>query len=636
MFDLFRQLFDSSGIPHGYCIAWEPQLLWTMVAGNALVALAYFSIPVALYRFTRLQPDLPFRSMFWLFCTFIFFCGLTHIIDIVNIWRPVYRLDGAMMALTAGVSVATASALFPLVPRASAYLDGVRAQGEELLRLNAVLQQTGEELHLRNHALENSEKRFRQTLEHAPIGLALVGLDGQFLDVNQSLSSMFGYPTEVLRQKKFQDITHPDDLAADTLRAKRLIAGEETSIRWIKRYITASGEVITAQIDSTLLQDASGTPLYFISQIQDVTERQRVEAALRKSEALAQSLSRLEEVLQICRSREELGPPVAEACLSLFPGSSGALYLRNASRNWMELLHQWGGSAVSEPVFTPQECWGLRDGKKTWAWFGQPHRHRCSHLGTADGAGTLDVCLPMLAQGDVIGLLYLSVPRHSPAGDLKACEEDIAAAERVAGRLGVAAANLDLLETLRVQSVRDPLTGLYNRRHLMESLSRDLARAQRDGIGLAVMMIDIDHFKRFNDEHGHAVGDIALVRVAQVLSAFCRRGDLAARYGGEEFTVVMTTTDQASAVRRAQALCQIVDRITVDVPGGAELSVTISLGLAMFPGDAQQAPELINAADQALYRAKRAGRNCVVWIGAEAEAEIMSAELPAAPEPGAA
>lgn len=614
MFSPLGKLLESSGIPHGYCIAWEPHLLWTMVGSNALVALAYFSIPLALYRFVRLQPGLPFGSIFLLFSAFIFFCGLTHVMGIVNLWYPMYRLDGAVMAMTAGVSVATAIVLFPLVGRASGYLDEVRAQGRELHRVNDSLQISGVELHLRNQALETSERRFRQTLENAPIGLAILGMDGQFLEVNQALGQIIGLSPDQLRQMDSATFIQPDDLERVHENARRLIENKASNFRLMLQIAPQPESRLTIQLDVTLLREADGLPLHFIAQIQDVTERQRMEQALRRREAQAQTLGKLDEVLQLCQNEKELGAPVARACLELYPGCSGVLYVRNASRNWVETLHAWGQPMISEPVFAPDECWALRKGHRAWLWNEQPHRHRCRHLGEGEGDHSTRLCLPMLARGEAIGLLHLQIP-HDTAIDCDFSEAALAPIEHVASRVGVAVTNLQLLESLRFQSIRDPLTGLHNRRHLQESLIRDLARAERDGTELAVLMIDIDHFKAFNDEHGHVIGDLVLKQVADAIGSFCRRGDLACRYGGEEFTAAMTVVDEANAFKRAQVLCQMIERTRIEVHEGRELSVTVSIGLAVFPTHASSVDTLLAAADEALYRAKRLGRNRVVSAG---------------------
>lgn len=603
-------LLESRGIPHGYCIAWEPRLLWAMVIGNGLVATAYFSIPFALGRFLRRQPQLPFGWMFTLFGAFIFFCGLTHIIDIVNLWYPLYRLDAMVMAVTAGVSVATALTLFPLVRRAAHYLDEVRAQGVQLGQLNTRLKASGEALEQRNAELSAGERRFRLTVEAAPIGMAIVGLDGRWLEVNAALCEMLGYTREELLSRSFQDITHPEDLERDLSEVHSLLEGRKSKYRINKRYFRQDGAVISVQLDVALLRDDEGQSQHFISQIQDITERQSLLAGLRASEAEARLLSELDNALQSCITPEEIGPFVSRACLQLFRHGSGVLYRINASETHLESLHIWGDEGASEPVFSPEDCWGLRRGEPWLCEAGDGRRVPCKHRGRPHDRGGFvesSLCLPLSGQGDLIGLLY--VQWHP---DTSLPPRAVEVADMVAARVGLALANLALRETLRNQSIRDPLTGLYNRRHLEESLSRDFARAERDAGPIAVLMIDVDHFKRFNDEHGHTLGDIALRRVADEIAAFCRRGDLASRYGGEEFTVVMTQISENEALARAEALCAQIRRVRVETRNHRMLSVTISIGVAHFPTHGETPAQILDAADRALYRAKRDGRDRVV------------------------
>lgn len=612
MFDRLTQLLDASGIPHGYCIAWEPRLLWTMVVSNALIAGAYFTIPFALNRFLRKQPDVPFGWMFVLFSAFIFFCGVTHLVEVVNIWRPTYRLEGALLAITAGFSVATALALFPLVPKVSNFLDEQKAAARRLTALNEELRATGDELAERNRELNLSELRFRKTFEGAPIGLALVGIeDGRLLEVNRAFCAMLGYGREEMVCMNFQQITHPDDLKDDLDNVARLLRGEAASYRMTKRYFAKDGRTVLAILDVTLIRDESGMPLYFISQIQDITERQRIELALRESERLARALNEMDELLQVSQALHEIGPPVARACIALYPGCAGVVYLRKASENWMESLYRWGDPAISEPVFAVEECWSIRRGQPVAVRLDQPTLTRCAHIGLPGNRRWASLCLPMVAQGTTLGLLHLQVPTEAMGDASVEMGRFQEPAERVAAHAAIAIANLQLRETLRRQSIRDPLTGLFNRRHLEESLARDLARADRDGSSLAVLMIDVDHFKRFNDEHGHAVGDLALKRVGETLSAFCRQGDLACRYGGEEFTVVLTQLEVETALARAESLRHQVSRIRVETRSGALAPVTVSIGVALYPLHAQSLSLLIDRADEALYAAKQAGRDRV-------------------------
>jgi diguanylate cyclase (GGDEF)-like protein/PAS domain S-box-containing protein len=613
MTEVINQLFSVRGIPHGYCFSWDPQLLWTMVGANALVAAAYFSIPFALNRFIRLQPGMPFKGIFLLFSGFIFFCGVTHVIDIINVWRPMYQLEGMIMSMTALLSIATAAVMFPLVPKASRFLDEQRAQGARLEALNEELRETTSAMTLQNQQLELSEARFRSTFEGAPIGLAIVGLDGRWLEVNQALCTILDYPAEMLMRMTFGDLTHPDDLQSDLDQVNALIRGDYSRYHMKKRYIARGGREVMATLDVALIRDKAGEPLMFISQIQDITLRSQTEAALRKSELRGRTLAALGESLQSCQQVTEIGPPLADACLALFPGCSGTLYALNNSENWLRSEHTWGNDPVSEPVCAVDDCWSLRRGGPFLVCHDQTNVNRCRHIKPNIGGDECSLCLPMLAQGDVVGMLHLNL---QPQGHAENLDHNHAAlietGEQIAGRVAVAMANLNLRESLLYQSIRDPLTNLYNRRHLEESMARDIARAQRDSTQIAVMMMDVDHFKRYNDEYGHASGDFALKTVADVLAAFCRHGDLAGRYGGEEFTVVLTHIDEASALHRAESLRQQIAAAKATMRARTLPPVTVSIGVALYPLHGDTTESLLAAADRALYRAKESGRNTVV------------------------
>jgi len=166
-------------------------------------------------------------------------------------------------------------------------------------------------------------------------------------------------------------------------------------------------------------------------------------------------------------------------------------------------------------------------------------------------------------------------------------------------------ANIRLSE----QVVRDPLTGLFNRRYLEESLEREVARAKRSGTPLGIMMIDIDHFKRINDTFGHAAGDEVLVAVSRCMHSMTRVEDILCRYGGEEFVLVMTAAALDTIRERAEMLREGVRQLKIMFDGHHVGHVTISVGIAVHPDHGETGPQAMEAADVALYRAKQSGRN---------------------------
>jgi diguanylate cyclase (GGDEF)-like protein len=182
----------------------------------------------------------------------------------------------------------------------------------------------------------------------------------------------------------------------------------------------------------------------------------------------------------------------------------------------------------------------------------------------------------------------------------------------IAEQLALALGNARLRESLRRQSVLDPLTGLFNRRHFDAALKRELARARRKNVPVSLVLVDIDHFKRVNDDYGHAIGDAVLRTIAQQLRLGIREGDIACRYGGEEMVLLLPECTAADASKRAEAIRVALAAITPNPEGEGPESVTASFGVAAYPVHAQDAEALFWAADKALYRAKQYGRNRVV------------------------
>jgi diguanylate cyclase (GGDEF)-like protein len=211
----------------------------------------------------------------------------------------------------------------------------------------------------------------------------------------------------------------------------------------------------------------------------------------------------------------------------------------------------------------------------------------------------------MISQGEVLGLLSVSVPRGPDTA------VELAAATTISEQLAIGISNINLREVLRRQSTVDELTGLYNRRYFDETLRRELFRAERMRASLAVVMIDLDHFKSMNDTYGHEAGDLVLRTVGRCLREGVRRSDIACRYGGEELVLVLPECDAAAARACAETLRTTVAALALDHGGAALPQVTASFGVALWPAHAEDAHALVQAADRALYAAKHEGRNRV-------------------------
>lgn len=235
----------------------------------------------------------------------------------------------------------------------------------------------------------------------------------------------------------------------------------------------------------------------------------------------------------------------------------------------------------------------------------------CKHL---SGTPSSYICVPMISQGEALGVFHL---QHSQSDETQGHSRafDQGLVETVADTISLAIANLKLRETLRNQSTRDLLTGLHNRRFMDESLTREIHRAIRNQHPLGVIMLDIDHFKNFNDTFGHEAGDAVLHELGNFLMRSIRKGDIACRYGGEEFLLLLPEATLENTRQRAQELCDEVRKIEVQYRGEMLGNITVSIGVAAFPDYGESRDDVVQAADRALYQAKKEGRNRVVVAG---------------------
>ena len=326
-------------------------------------------------------------------------------------------------------------------------------------------------------------------------------------------------------------------------------------------------------------------------------------AELQHKSADLRALSRYGSMLQSCVTPEEALKLTARMLATLRPGTAGTLYRMRNSQDHAEAALHWGThGATSAEALAPDACWALRRDQPYLAE--DAAAVHCPHVPGPVHAGVATACIPLSAQGVQLGLLYLS---DEDAGFL----ERMDIIESVAEQLSMALANVSLQERLRLQSIRDPLTGLFNRRYLEESATRELSRCARRELPLALMMLDVDHFKAFNDVHGHAGGDALLAELGNLLAEHSRGEDIACRYGGEEFTLILPEAPLETALARAETIRQAVEAMHVRHLGRELPKVTVSIGVAVFPQHASAAAGLLQVADEALYRAKRAGRNRV-------------------------
>lgn len=313
------------------------------------------------------------------------------------------------------------------------------------------------------------------------------------------------------------------------------------------------------------------------------------------------NLAQMNEFLQACLNLEEAESILSDSLPRLFPHTHGIVYLVNNSKNFLKAIAVWG-LAKSSNNFAPDECWALRRGSTHLVDSATSNLH-CNHIEHQTGS---TLCIPMIAKGKTLGMIHI---RFDDSASVDQLTEELA--ETVAQNIAMSFANLTLQNELRYQSLRDPLTGLFNRRYLQESLTKEINRAHRKQQFIGVMMLDIDHFKRFNDTYGHSAGDHVLQQVTSYIMLEIRQYDIACRYGGEELVLILPDASIEKTIMRAEEIRTGISNLKLEYDGKKLGAISVSIGVSCFPDDGIDLESLIQGADRALYEAKEGGRNCV-------------------------
>ncbi|MEQ9552425.1 MAG: diguanylate cyclase [Coleofasciculus sp. G3-WIS-01] len=467
--------------------------------------------------------------------------------------------------------------------------------------------------------LRESEKRFRSMFDQVAVGIVQATLSGEFLWVNQKFINLVQYSAEELQNKTCKDITHADDVDQELSCLDQLLAGEIDTFSREKRYMRKDGSEVWVNLSGSLIRDSKGEPKSYIGVVQDISDRKQAQAALQRLNEQLKGrvnelgirnremvlLGELSDFLQACLTVDEAYHAIATLVAPLFPESSGGVFVINPSENWAEAMATWGTALASQTLFSPKACWALRRGRPHWVNQSQSGL-RCPHI-HSDISPLESFCVPMMAQGKALGILYIS---SQQPGQLTEAKQRLALT--VAEHLALSLANLKLRETLSQQSIRDALTGLFNRRYMEESLEREIHRAQRHQRPMGIIMLDIDHFKYFNDTFGHEAGDIVLRELGIFLQRNVRASDIACRYGGEELILILPDASLADTKQRAEQIRQDVKDLQIEYHHQLLDAIAISVGVAAFAEHGSTAEELIAAADRALYQAKAQGRDRVV------------------------
>lgn len=468
-------------------------------------------------------------------------------------------------------------------------------------------------------------------IQNSPLGIIVLDRRGAVELVNSAFEKLFQYDRHELASIDICGMGWAGDEGTDSaLLIRQIFAG--TALYKVVRRRRRDGKLLDLALHGVpLLVGGQISGAYLI--YEDISDRVRAEEAQRQH---GESLDRLMKELEL-RTRQtsllnEMGyllagsGTVKEACAvfadvaqKLFPdASSGALYMFKSSRNLIEAAVRWGTKYVSAPTFPPDACLSLRRGQPYWSEH-PGDAIACQHL--TKSSTTKCLCVPMVAQGNTLGVLQLEFEIAGESGDDPGSESHRESRRQLAvsaaSQIALSLASLQLRETLREQSIRDPLTRLFNRRFLEESLERELELAARKKHALSVLFLDLDHFKIFNDTYGHGAGDMVLQSLADLLLSFFRATDICCRYGGEEFAIILPESSLQNAVIRADALRSEVKNLRLRYKKEFLGRLTLSVGVAAFPEHGSTSAELLKIADQCLYESKARGRDVVTIPSAE-------------------
>jgi diguanylate cyclase (GGDEF)-like protein/PAS domain S-box-containing protein len=458
---------------------------------------------------------------------------------------------------------------------------------------------------------------FRTLAEDAPVMLWQTDIEGAIIFSNTKWKQFVGArKVESEGGNAWYEALHPDDRkhCLDIFR-QAFISHDAFEMEYRLRRL--DGEYRHVLDTGEPYVDSNKMFAGFIGSSTDITERKKSEEQLQRSNAEMQQynaemeiINNLNSYLQVCRTLEETHPIIFYYARELFPSCSGSIYLLNENKTMVESVVTWGeNTAIQLPVITSDDCWSLRQGKNHTVHDTQ-HGLVCNHLTECPEFGY--TCVPIIAQGEMVGMLHLQFPKyeaHEAEDAMRQREARQRLANMTADNLALALVSLKLREALEIQSIRDPLTQLFNRRYMEETLEREFSRCSRSKSDLGLLILDIDHFKKYNDDHGHDAGDMVLIEFANMLNDKLRDGDVACRYGGEEFVLIMPGAPLNVLEQRAELIRNDLKRLVINYQGKVLNNITVSIGISSYPLHAENPKALIKAADIALYEAKETGRD---------------------------
>lgn len=465
--------------------------------------------------------------------------------------------------------------------------------------------------------------------EHATDSMVFTDAKGLTVWANQPFVTMTGFALEEILGRKPGAVLQGADTDPETVYRIRSALRDKANIHTEILNYAKDGTPYWIDLKISPVFDGDGMLTHFMSIERDISESKalmrRTEAALQQERERRRErkvLMQMSEWLFAAKSMPELQAVVTRAMAHLFPTATGELFIYSNSRDVLDLASSWG-DARSDVHLHADECWALRRGR-IYSFGTAEIAFPCAHVVSEQHPY---FCLPVMADGDIIGLLHLSFPALDLAEETfeqteRALASFLDLAQMCAEQISLAAANVRLHTELRDKSVKDALTGLWNRRWFLEMAVQEIRRAQAKGTPLTLAMIDADHFKKFNDAHGHDAGDTVLKVLAAHLSDMEVPGCFPCRIGGEEFAVICSGVDAPRARDIMNALRSTVSEAQILYSGKVLPRVTISVGVAALE-DGDDLQSLMKRADKALYSAKEAGRDRTVIAEVEQGLKVV-------------
>jgi diguanylate cyclase (GGDEF)-like protein/PAS domain S-box-containing protein len=483
-------------------------------------------------------------------------------------------------------------------------------------------------------ALRESEAKFRALVEQIPAIVYTAAMDDfhSAIYISPQVEEVLGFAPAAFHTdpQLWQRQLHPEDRARVLLEVGQA-HGAGAAFVSEYRVLSRAGAAVWIRDQSLTVRDPEGRPRFCQGVMLDITRAKGMETALQQANEklrvlVAETeernrnitlLNEMSDLLQACHTLPEAFSTFVHFGPQIFPGTAGVLFLLNNSRSLYEAVGGWGDYTGGGHGFAPDECWAIRRGRLHLVAGGQAQL-LCPHVSSTPA--TAHLCAPLLAQGEALGVLHLKMAGADSAVPEEGWQAKAGLAGTISENMSLSLSNLKLRETLRSQAIRDPLTGLFNRRYLEETLERELYRAKRLGSPVGMIMMDLDRFKEFNDAYGHHAGDALLEALGRTIQRHVRLEDVACRYGGEEFLLLLPGASLETALTRAEKLREAIKKTHLDYRRQSLKSPTVSLGVAVFPEHGTTAEEMVVAADAALYRAKKEGRDRVVVAGSPGKA----------------